>query len=273
MNDFEHMATAKTGGSHSIALFLGLFLLILAFFILLVSISTIENVKSKEVMNSLTSTFADLVPPVTDPTKFTSMHGEVLAPEAFQESITGVFSTAVNVDRIKVVQPGRVMRVDLQAHELFEEEKSTVRPARMEMIDRIVASLSANPKNLRFEMAFLMGSTIDGDDSLPTTQTLPMARAGAFARTIIERGAPPDTISVGIRPGNPSDVTIHFYVRDEELARLDFELDQPVKGVSYGDEAEQSTGFGNTSGAVPSRTIELPLSDEGAEPAVEGGAQ
>lgn len=264
MNDFEQMATAKTGGGSAIALFLGLFLLILAFFILLVSISTIENVKSKEVMQSLTSTFADLVMPVTDPTDFTSMHGEVLAPEAFQERITGVFSTAVNVDRIKVIQPGRVMRVDLQAHELFEENKATIRPGRLDMMDRIVASLSANPKNIRFEMAFLVGTAAGDDAGLPTGQTLSMARAGTFARTVIERGAPPNSLSVGIRKGDPSDVTIHFYVREEELARLDFEQDKPVQGLTYDEDDDLSGPRSDGRGGVPSSVIDLvPPDDSG----------
>jgi len=259
MNDFEQMSTVKTGGSNAIALFLGLFLLVLAFFILLVSISTIENVKSKEVMNSLTSTFADLVMPVTDPTDFTSMHGEVLAPEAFQERITGVFSTAVNVDRIKVVQPGRVMRVDLQAHELFEDDKASIRPGRLDMLDRIVTSLSANPKNIRFEMAFLVGTTAPDDEKLPTSQTLSMSRAGTFARTVVERGAPPSSISVGLRSGDPSSITIHFYVRDEGLARLNFVQDEPADDLTYDDDVPAEEP--DSRDRVPSSTINLEQPD------------
>ncbi len=268
MDDFEHMATAKTGGGNTIALFLGLFLLILAFFILLVSISTIENVKSKEVMNSLTSTFADLVTPVTDPTDFVSMYGEILAPEDFQERITGVFLTAVSVDRIKVIQPGRVMRVDLQAHELFEDNAAAIRPGRMEMIDRIVASLSANPKNIRFEAAFLIGSTTSQSTGLPTDQTLEMSRAGSFARSLISRGAPPHSISAGVHNGAPSDITIHFYVRDEDLARLDFEKEEPVEGLRYDDEAVKPSGDVNS---TPSNVIDLAPSEP--DPAPQGESE
>jgi len=54
-------------GSSSIFLFLSLFLLVLAFFILLVSISTVENVKSQAVMDSLTSTFTTVLPPEYGP--------------------------------------------------------------------------------------------------------------------------------------------------------------------------------------------------------------
>lgn len=260
MSDFERMATAKAGGGNTIALFLGLFLLVLAFFIMLVSISTIENVKSKEVMDSLTSTFSDLMTPVTDPTDFVSMQGEILAPEEFQERIASVFSTDVAVDRIKVIQPGRVMRVDLQAPELFEDGAAALRPGRTELIDHVVTSLSASQKNIRFEMAFLIGSTTPGSNRLPTNQTLEVSRAGSFARTVLERGAPASSISVGIRDGAPSDITIFFYVRDEERARLNLERNEPVKDITYQDDGLQTPGGGDS---IPSTVIELtPLEAE-----------
>lgn len=255
MNDFERMATAKGGGGNAITLFLGLFLLVLAFFILLVSISTIENVKSKEVMNSLTSTFSDLVTPVTDPTDFVSMQGEILSPEVFQERIASVFSTDIAVDRIRVIQPGRVMRVDLQALELFVDRTATIRPGHNGLIDRIVASLSANPKGIRYEMAFLIGSTTPESVDLPTSQTLEISRAGNFARTLIERGAPPNAISVGIRDGAATDITIHFYTRDEDLARLNFEKELPAKKeITYDDDIPVSPP---ESSSIPSTVIEL----------------
>lgn len=270
MSDFERMATAKAGGGATITLFLGLFLLVLAFFIMLVSISTIENVKSKEVMDSLTSTFSDLVTPVTDPTDFVSMEGEILAPEAFQDRISGVFSTAVAVDRIKVIQPGRVMRIDLQALELFEDGLATIRPGRTEMIDRIVASLSASPKNIRYEMAFLIGSTTSDNDGLPTNQTLEISRAGNFARTVIGRGAPAHSVSVGIREGAPFDVTIYFYVRDEERARLNFEKDVPVEELTYEGEGSQKS---KDTSSTPSTIIELSPPEPEAVPQAESEGQ
>lgn len=253
MNDFERMATAKAGGGNTIALFLGLFLLVLAFFILLVSISTIENVKSREVMNSLSSTFANLVAPVTDPTDFVSAKGEILAPEEFQKRITGVFSTDIAVDRIKVVQPGKVMRIDLQALELFEDGKSILRPGHENLLRRIVSSLKANPNNIRFEMAFLIGNAPAENGDLPTTQTLSVSRAGSFARALIERGAPENTLSVGIRDGAPSDVTIHFYARDEGLALLDFETEEEQPDSLRYDEDPTT----DTKSSVPSSVIDL----------------
>ena len=267
MDDFDSVHATRAGGTSTVTLFLGLFLLVLAFFIILVSISTIEETKSKEVMDSLTSTFADLVGPVTDPTDFSSNQGEVLSPDAFQQHITGVFSTSIAIDRIEVVQPGRVMRVDFQAHELFEDGKAEVRSIRTNLLDRTMGSLSANPPGFRFEMAFLIGSPLSDDNNLPVIPTLELARAGAFARKVIERGAPPHAVSEGIIPGKPTDVSLYFYVREESAARLQFDL--PIGEELIYDDSEVAqpdllpSAAGNLIQSVPDADTPTSLNPEG----------
>ena len=49
-----------------------------------------------------------------------------------------------------------------------------------------------------------------------------MARAGAFAREMLARGIPPDSISGRLKPGSRGDLVIWFYVRDPEETRLRF---------------------------------------------------
>ncbi|MCG8508815.1 MAG: hypothetical protein MI741_06260, partial [Rhodospirillales bacterium] len=77
-------------GSHVTSLFLALYLLVLAFFIVLVTISTPEDVKSQAVMDSLSSTFSSLLPPSTDLTAFSSREGDLLAGQALQEEMTDI---------------------------------------------------------------------------------------------------------------------------------------------------------------------------------------
>ena len=71
---------APRDGGHqgTVFVYLSLFFLILAFFIVLVAISTVEETKSKAVMHSLTSTFTTLQPSGDKPTDFTAKEGEVL---------------------------------------------------------------------------------------------------------------------------------------------------------------------------------------------------
>ncbi len=210
-------------GGSALALFLGLYLLVLSFFILLVSISTREELKSRAVMDSLTSTFRTILPPSTDLTAFSAKEGEVVIGQRFQEQITKIFATAMRVIKVEIVQPGRVMRVVMPADALFLTGGTEIRPARFPLLDRLVVTLSGRPPGLRYDMEFVIGSAYTPDNDLPIRQTLEMARVGSFARAKLARGDPPDSISAGLRPGSRENVVIWFYVRDPEETRLRFE--------------------------------------------------
>ncbi len=216
--------TYKTGGNSSISLFLGLFLLVLAFFIMLVSISTIEETRSQRVMDSLTSTFAELVEPLTEPTDFVSQHGDVLEPAAFQAELTNVFTTAISATKVEIIKPGRDMRIDLLARELFEDDSLELRIARLPMIDRIVSSLSRNPPGIRFQAQIMAAvpTVGDGGETEIDIMRAGLDRAGAIARKLIERGAPPETISAGIYAGEADAMRFDFFIRREDELLIDF---------------------------------------------------
>ncbi len=215
----------KVVGGGSAPLFLGLFLLILAFFILLVSISTVEKVKSKAVMNSLNSTFTTILPSGSSSSVLDIEEGEINAGELFQQEITDIFTSSIEVAKIEIVHPGRLMRVRIPSDSLFFIGKSKIRDSRFPFLDRIVAALSNRPAGLRYDMEFVIGAKYVDGRSLPIAGTLGISRAGVFARDLIARGAPTDSISIGLKPGDPTEAVIWFYVRSANEARLKFKED------------------------------------------------
>jgi hypothetical protein len=220
-DDVIPQEASESQSNGSTILFLGLYLLVLAFFILLVTISSFEEVKSRAVMNSLTSTFSSILPPTSDLTKFASKEGDILAGQVFQSQMTELFSTAVQVIKVEIVQPGRLMRAVLASDSLFFPATTKIREARFPLLDRIVATLSGRPPGLRYEMQFVIGSSYAEGISLPIGGTLETSRASVFVRDMLSRGAPPDSLSVGLKPGNPDTITLWFHVRlrDEERKR------------------------------------------------------
>jgi hypothetical protein len=207
------------GNNTTILQFLSLYLLVLAFFILLVTISTFEKVKSSAVMDSLNSTFATVLPPSTELTDFNSKSGPILAGQAFQDKTNNLFATTLGVEKIEVIQPGRIMRVQMAADSLFEIDKAVMREAQRPMIDRLIASLSSRPPGFQFDMEFVIGSAYATGTSLPIGETLEMKRAGAFVQEMLGRGVPPDAISIGMRHGEEGQVVMWFYVRSPEDAQ------------------------------------------------------
>lgn len=214
----------EESGDQTIALFLGLYLVVLAFFILLVTISTVEDTKSKKVMDSLSSAFTSIVPPSADLQSFKSKDGDVLAGQEFQQQVTGIFATELGIDKVETVQPGRQMRLMMAADSLFFQGESRIRPAMYPLLDRTVAALSSRPAGLRYDLEFVIGTpTLSDGKTMPIAQTLEVQRAGAFARAMFERGIPPDSVSVGMRPGHVGEVVIWFYTRDVEADKLRFD--------------------------------------------------
>lgn len=211
-------------GPNTVALFLGLYLVILAFFILLVTISTIEENRSKKVMDSLSSTFTSIVPPSADLMTLNRSADEgVLAGQEFQQQITGIFATELGISKVDTLQPGRQMRLMLKSDSLFFQDEPRIRPAMYPLLDRTVAALSNRPAGQRFDMEFVIGTEPSADGkTLPTTETLAVQRAGAFANEMNSRGIPPDSIAVGVRPGRKDEVAIYFYTRDVEKSKLNF---------------------------------------------------
>lgn len=231
MNDLEATPHDRGQSDNTIALFLGLYLLVLAFFILLVTISSLEKVKSNAVMDSLTSTFQTLIPPSSSLTAFQSKEGDVLAGQKFQESVTNIFATTLQVAKVEIVQPGRQMRVKMAADTLYYENRPELREAHFALLDRIVAAVSGRPPGVRYDLEVLIGTPGGKSSPFKTGNTLAMQRAAAFAKAMESRGAPPDSMSVGFLPASKGDVLINFYVRSDDETRLRFDDSTRIRGV------------------------------------------
>jgi len=219
MDDLFPSPKPGAGGGGSVFLFLSLYLLILAFFILLVSISTIEEVKQQAAIESVTTTFTNIVPPTTEIVAVSSEEGDVDAGQEFQEKITGIFATSLRLAKVEIIQPGRLMRVQVPTDAMFFKKKAEIRPAQHPLLDRIVLALSGRPVGLRHDMELVIGSPYAGGKSLPIGQTLELSRAGVLARELLARGAPPDSVAVGIKPGNPNEINIWLFTRSMEEMR------------------------------------------------------
>jgi hypothetical protein len=191
----------------SLSLFLGLYLLILAFFILLFSLSTIEEVKARAVLGSLSSTFGN-EPAAGAAPAIRSGAGE--AVRLIERDVMAALESLVRVAEVDVIKSGRLMRVALPAAVVFAPGAVSPRPSLYPMLDRIVATLSSPPAGLRVELEF----AIAPDDG-PETHPPPARRADAFAREMLARGAPPSRISIALAPRAADRAWLTFRVAND----------------------------------------------------------
>ncbi|MFH1805515.1 MAG: hypothetical protein ABID63_11580 [Pseudomonadota bacterium] len=214
MAEIEDDAPSKpsppTNGS--VALFLSLYLLLLAFFILLNTISTFEEVKTRKVQESLSSAFASILPPTTSLQTVTSIEGPVLSAEETQNQIGILFQTAIKIVRVQVIQPGKLMEVMMHVDQLFEQNSILVRTRQGDFMARLAEILADDGGLLRYEMEMVMGAEVASRGVVEVANSLEIGRAGAFARELIDQGAPEDAFFVGLDPGaDPFIVTFRFF--------------------------------------------------------------
>jgi hypothetical protein len=147
-----------------------------------------------------------------------------------------------------VVQPGRIMNVIFDSHELFAEDSDIPRESRNDLIDRIVASMAAPAAGLEFEMVIILESPLIVESPLgkdmnnvaaAATETIEMKRVGAFLRLLIERGATPALLSGGLKPGSSSVVTIRFFVRNVDVPPFSESAPALQKGLNGQDDQPQ----------------------------------
>lgn len=252
----------------AVALFLALYLLLLAFFILLNTISTFEEVKTREVQESLSSAFAAILPPTTSLQTVTSIEGPVVAAEDTQEKLGQLFDTAIKVVRVEVIQPGKLMEIIMHVDQLFDPNSILIRERQANFMEQLAEVLADEEGYASYDMEMVMGTQLGSKGTVEIENNLQIARAGSFARELIDAGAPQDHLYVGIDPGaDPFIATFRFFWNfgpKEPPEPIERSSNQQVPAPG----AEGASGDGN--GGAPSAgqfipqrmTIPLPAANQ-----------
>lgn len=215
---------APGGGGNWIITFADLICLLLSFFVMLVSMSTANDARTKAAVYSVSAAFSPVTVsgPAGTGDPYVGSDGEVLAAREFQTGIGNVFAAAIPAATVKVLQPGRLMQVEFHAEAMFLPEKADLRPGQLPLLDRLVAAMQVAPAGRRLEIEMVVGTLPGGGGSLPIGEKLETARAGTFARGIIARGLAPRQVQVGIEPGHPAQIRLLFHLMGEDEGRPTF---------------------------------------------------
>lgn len=192
-------------------------LLLMTFFVMLLSMSSFNELRSKAAIDSISQSFSDSGPRGrNDP--FVASDGEVLGAQEFQARINEVFQATIPAVKVAAVRPGMLLAAEFDADGLFLPDKADLRPAQRVLLDRLVAAIALPPPGRRIELEFAIGIAREGDGMLPTGETLAVARAGGFAREISARGLPPQAVTAGIERGAPGKARLLFRLIQGEAA-------------------------------------------------------
>ena len=195
---------------------LSLQILLLAFFILLVSISTFDTHRVRSVLDSVQSAFSDASTSADGEDETSRADAVVLA--GIIDEIEGVLATTLELDRVERVGDGAV-QVDIAADALFATGTAQLAPGRADMLKRIVAALDRRPVGYRYDLEALVGrpaapAPTRGSEAAALSM-LEVDRAGMLARTLQEIGAMPSGIAGGLLPDAPGRLRLVIHLTDE----------------------------------------------------------
>lgn len=191
---------------------LSLYLLLLAFFVLLFNASQYDRGRAAAVKESLDSTFRTYGEPQADPVVRSSDQGQAPGAELILDSFSDLIRTELQVARIENLRRGRLLRVTLGADDLFEPKTAGLRSDREDLANKLAQLLGKSPPGHRHKVeAFLVGDWIT-PDRMKKSVPLPIARAASLAETLVARGAIKGTVSGGTRHGAQNQVVLLYRV-------------------------------------------------------------
>lgn len=229
MEHIEDLARGDDKRQHaSLSLFLALYLMLLAFFITLLSLSTFEEERAARAVDSVNATFSRSE--TTALGRFTGDAGvAVQEARAWQDTLEGVFEAAIPAVKVTRRSRGRIMELEFPADALFVPGEARVREVHLPLLDRIVAGLSSAPPGYRYVMEFVTGSDYPTGDMMPLGVTPAVERAAVLARTMVERGAAPGGVVTGVSAAEAGRARMTFTVV-EEAGDADW-LGRPLTGA------------------------------------------
>ena len=236
-------------------MFLSLFLLLLAFFILLNALSSFEETKSRKVIESVASTFQTQVEHRQFREILISTLGPVPEPEELLEEVERLWITAIPLTEVEVLSEGRIMQFELPVNDLFVGGRTDVRGDRADLVKASALALAARMEGFIPEMQFVIGvedlqrvkttrkiikTVVEAEEeqleedvdpfdifrlSDPTSsivepdneddRNLSFARAANFAQAVIDAGAPASGVSIGLVRGDVKQIRVRFYIHPE----------------------------------------------------------
>jgi len=200
--------------------FLALFLIVLAFFILLTSISKREEDRAKAVLGSLGSTFAERSLAVTGPLDYTFGSGVFWKSGTLGESLRALFQSTFPLAEISPYQPFGQLAIEAPADAFFVPGGSLLQARKTRFLDRLSTILARARPGFVFEVEItvLLSAEAARAAGKSRRRSLALARAGALALALVDRGVPAARVIAGIGEGPAGMLRLVFFDRERPTA-------------------------------------------------------
>lgn len=216
---------SKDGANY---LFTSLYLVVLAFFILLNSLSKIEEKKSSEAIKSVSESFSDTtikeqMPYLENPDESGETYGGVGSERAVTSFFAPVGELAKEMLSItggEVIEKGNVMIITVPEINFFLANRIDIRPTQRAFLDRMANEVTKITGAERVDIYFLHEVANNRFTQKEGEVFIPIARTGLVARELEKMGVPAEAIHAGIHDKQDGNVTFMFARRVQAKAEV-----------------------------------------------------
>ena len=187
-------------------LFLSLFLLLLAFFIFINSVSTYKEKKTTEVVESIKTSFPAVVSS-KQLFQLRSLKKSVVSPTVFNE-LDELFQHLFRDRKLKTSFDNKIAQIDIPVDLIFEKA-SAVRLDKLETLLVRLAAIIVRAENeypLGTEIVFGYAGTLEEKFENQLIQE----RCSVIMSILLEKTVPKGSVAVGLETGNPDFLRFKF---------------------------------------------------------------
>lgn len=200
---------------------LSLYLIILAFFIMMNSISQREGSRTEGVLKSISSSFKEY--PRTAIVALEAKDGGAGedAP-GFEQSIENLFESAFPLAEVEVLEAFDQIEVTLPVDSMFVSGGTAIQGRNEPVLDRLAVLLEFGTPGKIHEIEALLSWAPPADTNGVTANEpdgdalLAVNRVGALARELTARGVRASAVAIGIERRDPAKMRLLFITRTSE---------------------------------------------------------
>lgn len=223
MSDDDEPEEEEGGGPAWLVSFADLMSLMLVFFVLLFSMSTVEEVKARLIIGSLQSTFRIDGPRMESRPEVTQTVQISRPARDFQNRLVKLFERNFPIEKSHEIDLGRQMRVIIQANDLFQEGTSIIREDKQAFVEELANSLTDIGATDRPQMFAYFDSPVDVIEQTSVQKSIDVERGSVLADTLVARNVPQQFISVGAFPLGQPQIEFYFYLYENPDVAQTFE--------------------------------------------------
>jgi len=210
----DHQKKRIFGSDTTMGLFVGLYLIMLAFFIMLNAVSEKAPDRTLLAIDSVNSTFKETKQldnlPTIDPTA-----DDIASKDQVLSIISQAFLAKMDLPGRFSTDGGSVFEVQFPAEKLFQPGSFRLRRDMLPFLDQLIAAVKSGPKDKRQQIALMFGAGIKPvDREMTRSQEAAIRRAETIALYLASKGIPKGLFVTGFVAIPESEVLAAFRSAD-----------------------------------------------------------